>query len=206
MESVRLGPETPIKSFDEDVFDFSDHAMNMARILLNAEPATMIGLYSPWGSGKSSYLQLTKLALEGKAPEGSDPLKSEGILPIYFGAWDHENPQGLLPTLMMSIGQRLERKNSSLKKSFMNVAGALAVLTANWGVSVATAGAVDIGKIADAFAMTEGKVGKNREEFIASLRVDPHNKFRDNLENALNLTAEIGIKKIVILITHLLSS
>ena len=203
MESVRLGPETPIKSFEEDVFDYSNHAMDMAQILLNAEPATMIGLYSPWGSGKSSYLQLTKLALEGKAPEGRESLDSEGILPIYFGAWDHENPQGLLPTLMMSIGQRLESGNGKLKKSFMNVAGALAVLTANWGVNVATAGAVDIGKIADAFKMTEEMAKGKREKFISSLRVDPHNIFKNNLKDALGLTAKNGTKKIVILIDDL---
>ena len=58
---------SPIKSKDEDLFNFSHYAKKVQRILQNnsnnVEPLT-VGVYGKWGEGKTSFLNLLEKQID----------------------------------------------------------------------------------------------------------------------------------------------
>jgi len=60
-----VNPDRPINSLNEDGFNYYPLAKQLARHLLlkPGSPSLVAGVEAPWGSGKTSFLNLTQLAL-----------------------------------------------------------------------------------------------------------------------------------------------
>jgi Cdc6-like AAA superfamily ATPase len=58
---------------------------------LDSTPLT-IGIYGPWGSGKTSFLRMV-----------NDDLKKTGIHPIWFNAWKYDREDNLWSALLQTV-------------------------------------------------------------------------------------------------------
>lgn len=94
-EEKHLLGNSPINSFDEDLFNFKHYANKVKKIIQlnssNSEPLT-IGIYGKWGEGKTSFLNLLKNKIEhfDKDEKGKEYL-------IYdFNPWRYSNEEEML--------------------------------------------------------------------------------------------------------------
>jgi len=60
-----MNPDRPVAGLKEDGFNYYPLARQLAPHLLlsSGDPSLVAGIEAPWGSGKTSFLNLTKLAL-----------------------------------------------------------------------------------------------------------------------------------------------
>ena len=76
--NLSLGTDTPIKVREQDLIGSAPFAERLADILKSAagpEPL-VIGLYGPWGSGKTSVINLVENALSRKGGDGKAGVSS----------------------------------------------------------------------------------------------------------------------------------
>ena len=66
-EKKHLLGNSPINTYDEDLFNFKHYAEKVKRIIQlnssNTDPLT-IGIYGKWGEGKTSFLNLLKYKID----------------------------------------------------------------------------------------------------------------------------------------------
>jgi len=209
MTTHSITAETPIKSVDEDTLGYGDEAKQLAELLIGAQPPSMIGLYSPWGSGKSSMLFLVN--------EGIRNLDKDHVLPVRFNTWDHENPQGLIPTLLQRVAQEILKRAPEMgaavvnfekaSRSLYRVAKTASIVIAGWSLKAATHGGVEMNDIMDAadFFKGENKDGDVNlaKKWMENINRDPHAQLSEDLRLAFNALAAVGIRKVVLLIDDL---
>lgn len=126
-ESIPVIVDLPAR---DPQFSFRDYILALkACVLGGSEPRFTVGLYGPWGSGKSTILD----ALQGSLNAEMDRLYSEFedfrekvrlregakaaskleyndelIIPVRFEAWRHERAKALFPTLLELVGSEVE--------------------------------------------------------------------------------------------------
>lgn len=189
MNQFALPHERPIFSTNEDSLGRAALAKEVKDLLIKAETPGMIGLYATWGSGKTSLLNLIHSELNQTA--------CQEILPIYFGAWDHENPHGLVPSLMLQIRERIQ-KDDQAKISWLNVAGASALITTDTLLKILTQNTINIEAIKKSLTTME-----DHATVKSSAELDAHLLLQRNLATALETTKKAGIKRLVLLIDDL---
>lgn len=136
--TVRLYPELPIKRLEEDALNINEIVNNLTTILINAGSPLMLGLYGSWGSGKSSIVNAVRQEVR--------KLHDDGIVSVSFGAWDHENPDGLLPWLIYGIAESIPKNGSSeqvIEKLKMFAKSAI-LISSDVLLKTATAGAYSL--------------------------------------------------------------
>ena len=83
--------DRPINSVDEDILGRSAFIKNLAREIrgLSSEESIVIGLSGPWGSGKTSVINLVTQELR----KGSDKncLRPNDVIEVRFTPWNHIN-------------------------------------------------------------------------------------------------------------------
>ncbi len=86
--------DNPIGLDDPDALGLTPIARAMSRFLRNVQttPSLAIGVAGPWGSGKSSLINLVRQDLEDR-----------GIRPVWFNAWHHQKEDSLLAALLTII-------------------------------------------------------------------------------------------------------
>ena len=86
--------DNPIGLDDPDALGLTPIARAMSRFLRNVQttPSLAIGVAGPWGSGKSSLMNLVRQDLEDR-----------GIRPVWFNAWHHQKEDSLLAALLTII-------------------------------------------------------------------------------------------------------
>ncbi|MBN1260698.1 MAG: SUMF1/EgtB/PvdO family nonheme iron enzyme [Anaerolineae bacterium] len=83
--------DRPILHVDQDRFDFFDYADALSTIILKAHTPITIGLFGPWGSGKTSLMRLLATNLLGRRTEDH-----RRALVIWFNAWQYERDGAVL--------------------------------------------------------------------------------------------------------------
>ena len=93
----RLSSDKPLGPGDIDVLGLTSIALGLSRFLRNKNtlPPLTIAVNGPWGSGKSSLMNLLRCDLQ-----------SYGMRPVWFNAWHHQKEEHLLAALLQTV--RLE--------------------------------------------------------------------------------------------------
>jgi KAP family P-loop domain len=99
------GADTPIRSLSEDRLGRRPFAQALAAEIL-AAPATrgyVMGLTGPWGSGKTSILNMTMDAIGDQA------------IVVQFNPWMFSGTEALVSSFFAEIGKQLKKKETKLK-------------------------------------------------------------------------------------------
>lgn len=111
------GHDAPIQSAAEDLYGSAGIARAIHRVLRSAPPAwsTRVALYGPWGSGKTSILNLLE-QLETK----------DNAVVLRFSAWAATGEAGIIAMFYISLAERLAKENIRapwLKRATRSVVG-----------------------------------------------------------------------------------
>jgi photosystem II stability/assembly factor-like uncharacterized protein len=89
-----LVSDRPISRGDADALGLRDLADAVSRFLRNTrtEPPLTLAVTGPWGSGKSSLMNLVR-----------EDLESFGFRPVTFNAWHHQKEDHLLAALLQAV-------------------------------------------------------------------------------------------------------
>jgi len=91
----------------QDELGFAPSAAALTRIILSAELADTpltVGVYGPWGSGKTSLMRMMYRSLND--PEAPQP----GVLPIWFDAWRYAQSDALWRALLISVVEEIRAR------------------------------------------------------------------------------------------------
>lgn len=87
----RLWTDRPIQTRSEDRLNFADYADILAEIILTADTPITLGLFGPWGSGKTSLMRLVAERLVGQRT-----LVHRRARTVWFNAWQYERDEAAL--------------------------------------------------------------------------------------------------------------
>lgn len=88
-------------------FGFENYVDGIAAAVMGGDPPRYtIGLYGPWGSGKSSLLSALASSLRKGSGDKNPPIVVE------FDAWRYESSGQLLLPLLLTIKNKIEEKSS----------------------------------------------------------------------------------------------
>jgi hypothetical protein len=201
MDHVIKGPRK-FKNSDDDKLDRTTFADNLGDLLANAEAGMVIGLFSPWGSGKTWTLDMVKARLNTK----------DEVYTVYFGAWDHESDNGLLASLFSTMARQID-EDAGMGEEVKKIARKVARTVLVYGVSlamsygrllalVATNGLLDP-ELLYKTTEEEWNTRLEFEQWISRLKTNPHQQMKDDLGKLINALADKGKKRIVFLVDDL---
>jgi len=105
---------SPIKSKDEDLFNFSHYAKKVQRILQNnsnnVEPLT-VGVYGKWGEGKTSFLNLLEKQIDVWKEKKEN---QKGILTYHFNPWRYGSEGEMLFDFFDGLSKLMFLKKESV--------------------------------------------------------------------------------------------
>jgi len=101
---IYLMDDDPKKAIKDDKLNRKDFANRVAQLIIESRGVNglVIGLYGPWGSGKSTILNFVEELLNEK--------DGEGIIPIRFNPWLFEDETVLLLSFFKEIGYSVKGK------------------------------------------------------------------------------------------------
>ncbi|MGB9775431.1 MAG: SUMF1/EgtB/PvdO family nonheme iron enzyme [Anaerolineae bacterium] len=86
-----LWTDHPIQTRNEDRLNFADYADILADIILTADTPITLGIFGPWGSGKTSLMRLIAERLIGQRTTGHRRART-----VWFNAWQYERDEAAL--------------------------------------------------------------------------------------------------------------
>jgi len=86
-----LWTDRPIQTRGEDRLNFADYADILADIILTADTPITLGIFGPWGSGKTSLMRLIAERLVGQRTPGHRRART-----VWFNAWQYERDEAAL--------------------------------------------------------------------------------------------------------------
>jgi hypothetical protein len=97
----------------DDLLNFKQSASAMVNIVLKQDtvPPLVVGVYGPWGSGKSTYLELVKMGLLAeydKIRKASDGSMAINLLVVEYDAWAYSDAPKLWAGLITKIAKKLD--------------------------------------------------------------------------------------------------
>ncbi len=92
---------------NEDLLDFEAYAQAFAQMILHKDTKTplTLGIYGNWGTGKTSLMKM----IEGR-------LKTEGILTIWFNAWQYSREDELWAAFLQSVLNQVKDDLSCIQR------------------------------------------------------------------------------------------
>ena len=92
--SDEYASDRPLKPGDPDPLEFGEVAAGLSRFIRNqnTEPPLTIAVTGPWGTGKSSLMNLL-----------CGDLSDNGFRPVWFNAWHHQKEEHLLAALLETV-------------------------------------------------------------------------------------------------------
>ena len=111
--NLSFGTDTPIKTKEQDLIGRAPFAERLAEILKSSagpEPL-VIGLYGPWGSGKTSVINLVENTLSRK--DGND---KAGVSVVRFEPWNYLTAEQLLAQFLKEVGDALDKDAHGRRK------------------------------------------------------------------------------------------
>jgi formylglycine-generating enzyme required for sulfatase activity/energy-coupling factor transporter ATP-binding protein EcfA2 len=99
-----LWTDQPILNTQHDRLNFSHYANVLAEVVLTADTPITIGVFGPWGSGKTSLMRLIAGQLLHRRTTGHRWARV-----VWFNAWQYERDQGALwRALLLRVLEGLE--------------------------------------------------------------------------------------------------
>ena len=135
-EQQRYTDDAPICSRQEDRFGRWPFAQGIARVLANGSDSSsiVIGIYGPWGDGKTSVLNMMAESLRS----------NDEVIWIPFNPWYFEDERQLISaffnTLADGIGMKLATKREELGKFLQRYGNILSLASATVGAAAADLG------------------------------------------------------------------
>lgn len=120
----------------EDLLDFAQYADALAESAAEKKGrgVVTIGIFGPWGSGKSTLMGLVRSRLEAR-----------GYVAVGFNAWRHDSEQGLREVFIESILSQLqERAPEDKKETASELLRSVAFFAANIGARFVTQGGANL--------------------------------------------------------------
>ncbi len=81
----------PVLDAEEDRFDFQDYAEALSQIVLSGSTPITIGIFGPWGAGKTSLMRLISVYLTGRRTA-----EHRRAHIVWFNAWQYERDEGAI--------------------------------------------------------------------------------------------------------------
>ena len=188
-------------------------------LLTHSGSSTMVGLLAPWGSGKTSLIKRieTLLTTEGKVDKLDPAHKStigstkttkqanefyqENIKCLHFSAWDHENPGGLVVSMMSELAHQFEDK--AILNAFIEVAGSLTGIGTDLALRAITGNQISLKDWNEASEIGKQSFRELQQKLLNEYLHDEHNKLETNLRESGKALGSIGTTRIVLLIDDL---
>lgn len=141
--NYRLPPiEVPAdQPFRFDELDRKPIVDFLAALVRELEGPFVLALDSPWGTGKSTLVQMLQAVL-----------RQQGILSVAFNAWETDYAADPLVALLASFNQLPGAKKKATTAKLRKIATAVARRSIVAGAKVATVGALDLDKELEAIA------------------------------------------------------
>lgn len=114
IDEVGFECDEPIETSEADRLGRSEFARMLARRLLktsSSHQSFAVGILSPWGYGKTSFLNLVK-----------DELKRYGTICIDFSPWTYGKENNLIREFFTEVGKHLRRYADDLPRDMMEYA------------------------------------------------------------------------------------
>ncbi len=114
IDEVGFECDEPIETSEADRLGRSEFARTLARRLLktsSSHQSFAVGILSPWGYGKTSFLNLIK-----------DELKRYGTICIDFSPWTYGKENNLIREFFTEVGKHLRRYADDLPRDMMEYA------------------------------------------------------------------------------------
>lgn len=163
--------DSAIKVDDDDLFGRKDYALKLADIIasLGFESNFVVGLYSKWGYGKTSTLNLVKTHLDA----------NEDIETIDLEPWNYVNSKELAANLLYELSERLglnktpkKRLGRFIRKSQGKTSQIINKAASSTNVNPADGVSVSLGNVTGAiFALTQ-LLSSPREYAIQKERIE----------------------------------
>ena len=129
---------------------------------------------------------------------------------LFFSAWDHENPNGLVSAMMTELAHKF-KKDAEVKDALIEAAGAIGGLVAGLAIRSKSFNMVGFSDVLNGI----GKLKKDAEAGVRAASVlqekllneylhNEHNKLKTNLEKAVEALGEKGTTRIGLLIDETL--
>lgn len=180
--------EKAIKSSEDDILGFGDFANTLADTLIFAESSSFIGMHAPWGSGKSSLLNLLKSKID-ETPE---------VKSLIFDAWDYENSNGMLPKMFSEIAKLID--DETVKKSWYKISTAVLLGVADVALSKLSGEALSVESITNIMKEIDSQFDPSRLQEDTGYRSE---YFSNLLSDTLKATKQAGVERIVFLVDDL---
>ncbi|QAR32749.1 hypothetical protein EP073_04820 [Geovibrio thiophilus] len=91
----------PDDIFANDMLGREQIIINLTEIIKNAEEGFVLCVNAPWGNGKTTFINLWKVFLEGNS-----------FKTIYFNAWENDYSKEPLLSILNAIGTEFEEKST----------------------------------------------------------------------------------------------
>lgn len=110
-ETHSLWTDQPITGVRQDRLNFSHYADVLTEVVLTTDTPITIGIFGPWGSGKTSLMRLTAEQLTNRRTTAHRWARV-----VWFNAWQYERDEGALwRTLLLRVLEALESDQLSEK-------------------------------------------------------------------------------------------
>lgn len=180
--------EKAIGNSDGDILGYSEFADTLANTLILAESSSFIGMHAPWGSGKTSLLNL----LDSRIVETNE------VKSLIFDAWDYENSNGMLPKMFSEIAKLIP--DDAVKKSWYKVSTAVLMGVADVALSKLSGETLEMENLINTMEKLDKQFDSSRLEEDTGYM---SKYFSELLRDTLKATRNAGVKRIVFLIDDL---
>ncbi len=186
--SFRIGENTLPK--DKSYSDFDTLGFNTALgtfigIIKAVTPPLTVGLYGPWGSGKTTMISGIV-----------EPLKKDNCLTLVFDAWKYRHEKNLILPLLCALQRENLSKFEDAKYSALKIVGSVAVVALSGYIKHKTG--IEIGDVRSTFEMYEDgyKHYKKYDDYVSQIEKE----YREFITNLLNKTER---NRVVIFVDNL---
>lgn len=120
-ESIFI-PDTPIDKIEDDKLDYSNNALKLAKQIesIQVNNSFSIGIIAPWGTGKTSFMNLLELHLNGKK-----------FIIIKFNPRHSINADNIQEDFFNTLYSELQKYDSRFSSSFKDYLKAIDVINEN---------------------------------------------------------------------------
>lgn len=152
--------DNPITSRDEDAFGFATYVEVLGTVIQQTTPRPFcLGVFGPWGSGKSSFMRMLQSDLE-----------AQKIPTIWFNPWKYDQKEDLWNALIQTVLSAISEHvvDEKVKEKIKNLARSATWLALKKAITALTVGVIseaNLDTIAEAFSQTDEKYYRHINHF-----------------------------------------
>lgn len=208
---ARFLQDHPIARVEDDRLDIARFVNRLVEPILFAPGGGgfVLGLYGPWGSGKSSALTLLETALQAvNEREGPDADDAPFTVVVRFTPWLYGGVETLLPAFFDTLASALGNMPGSHRKKRNKLVGAVRAMGEFVVPAVAMGGHLLGGPLAGDLAkkvaeLVQGAAKGGAEMITATASDYDENRFRRQRDTAAKLLSEMkaGLRPVRVVMT-----